>query len=85
MNARCPRWGGGPSLMAREARGSGNVGRNPGVRPVLEPVVARRSVGAMGDRSKSGPGAEGGGEAILVVTLEEAPVLGLGDTVVDVV
>ena len=57
MNARCPRWGGGPSLMAREARGSGTVGHKPGVRPVLEPVVARRSVGAMrgGPRADRGP------------------------------
>ena len=84
MDARCPRCGGGP-VMAMEARGSGTVGRKPGVRPVLEPVVARRSVGAMGERSKSGPGAEGGGQAILVVTLSEAPVLGLRDAVVDVV
>ena len=85
MDARCPRWGGGPLLMAREARGSGTVGRNPGVRPVLEPVVARRSVAAMGERSRSGPGAREGGEAILVVTLAEAPVLGLEDAVVGVV
>ena len=84
MDARCPRWGGGP-VMAREACGSGTVGRKPGMRPVLEPVVARRSVGAMGERSKSGPGAEGGGEAILVVTVAEVPVLGLGDAMVDVV
>ena len=53
--------------MAREARGIGTVGRNPGVRPVLEPVEARRSAGAIGERSRSGPGAEGGCEAILVV------------------
>ena len=46
MYARCPRWGGGPSLTAKKARGSGAVGRKPGVRPVLDPVVARRSVGA---------------------------------------
>ena len=78
MGARCPRWGEGPSLMAREARGSGTVGRKPGVRPVLEPVVARRFVGAMGERSKSGPGAKGRGEAVLVVILgdEVAEMLG---------
>ena len=63
---------------------SGAVGRKPGVRPVLDPVVARRSVGAMGERSKSGPGAEEGDEAILAVTLGEAPVLVLGDAMVDV-
>ena len=70
--------GWGPSLIAREASGSGTVGRKPGVRPVLEPVVARRSVGAMGERSKSGPGTEGRGEAVLVVIFgdEVAEVLG---------
>ena len=75
MDARCPRWGGGQLVMTREARGSGTVGRKPEVRPVLEPVLARRSVGAMGERSKSGPGAEGGGKAIVV---------GLGDGVAEV-
>ena len=55
-------WGGEPA-MAREARGSGTVGRNPGVRPVLEPVEVRRSAGAIIERSKSGPGAEGGGRS----------------------
>ena len=39
-----------------------NGGAQAGVRPVLEPVLTRRSVGAMGERSTSGPGAEGGGE-----------------------
>ena len=70
--------GWGPSLIAREASGSGTVGRKPGVRPVLEPVVARRSVGAMGERSKSVPGTEGRGEAVLVVIFgdEVAEVLG---------
>ena len=78
MDARCPGWGRGPSMMSREARGSGTVGRKPRVRPVLEPVVARRSVGAMGERSKSRPGAKGRGEAVLVVVLEDevAEVLG---------
>ena len=46
--------------MAREARGSGTVERKPGARPVLEPVIARRAVGAMGERSKSGPGPKRG-------------------------
>ena len=71
--------------MAMEARGSGTVGRKPGVHPVLEPMLARRSVGAMGQRSRSGPGAEGGGEAVLVVASAEVLVLVLGDAVVDVV
>ena len=85
MDARCLRWGGGPPLMAKEARGSGTAGRKPGVRPVLEPVMAQRSVGAMGERSRSGPGGEGGGEAVLVMTLgAEVPELGLGDEVGEV-
>ena len=85
MDARCPRWNGGPLVMAREPRGSGTVGRKPGVRPVLDPVLARRSMGAMGERSKSGPGAEGGGEAVLVVTFgAEVLALGLGDEVAEV-
>ena len=82
MDARCPRWGGGP-VMAMEARGSGTVGRKPGVRPVLEPVLARRFVEAIGVKSRSGPEAEGGGEAVLVAALAEVPVFVLGDAVVD--
>ena len=85
MGARYPRWGGGPSVVERKARGSGTVGRNPGVRPVPETVLARRSVGGIGERSKSGPGAEGGGEAVLVVILgAEVLVVGLGDGVAEV-
>ena len=80
-DARCPRWGGGPSLAAREARGSGAVGRKPGVRPVLGPVVARRSVGPMGEKSRSGPEAEGGGESVLVVASVAVPVFFVGDAV----
>ena len=68
MGARCPRWDGGPSLEVGKVRGIGAVGRNPGLRPVLEPVLARRSVGGIGERPKSGPEAEGG-EAVLVVIL----------------
>ena len=69
--------------MAREARGIGTQGRNPGVWPVLEPVEARRSAGSMGERSRSGPGAEGEGEAILAVAYAEVPVVVLGEVVVD--
>ena len=66
-------------------RGNGAVGRNLGVRPVPEPLLARRSMGGIGVRSKSGPGAEGGGEAVLVVILgAEVLVVGLGDGVVEV-
>ena len=79
MDAKCSRWGGGPSLKVGKVRGSGAAGRNPGVRPVPEPVLAQISVGAIGERSKSGPGAEGGGEAVLVVL-----VVGLGNWVAEV-
>ena len=82
MDARYTRWGGGP-VTAREARGSGTVGRNPGVRPVLEPVEARKSAGAMDERFRSGPGAEGRGEAVPVVAWADVPVVVLGDAVVD--
>ena len=85
MDARYPRWGGGPSLEVGKVRGIGAVGRNPGVRPVPEPRLARRSVGGIGERSKSGPGAEGGGEAVLVVILRtEVLVVGLGNGVAEV-
>ena len=85
MGARYPRWGGGPSVVERKARGSGTVGRNPGVRPVAEPVLDRRSVGGIGERSRSGPGAGGGGEAVLVVILgAEVLMLDLGDGVAEV-
>ena len=82
MDAKCPRWGGGP-VMAMEVRGSGAVGRKPGVRPVLAPVEARRSAGAIGERSGSGPGAKGGGGAILVVSWAEVPVGAVGEAEVD--
>ena len=37
----------------------------------------------MGGRSRSGPGAEGGGEAILAVACAEVPMVFLGEVVVD--
>ena len=80
------RWGGGPSLESGKVRGSRAAGRSPGVRPVLEPVLARRSVEVVGERSRSGRGAEGTGEAILVrVSGSEVVVLVLGNAVADVV
>ena len=86
MVAGCPRWGGGPSVVERKVRGSGTVGRNPGVQPVLEPVLARRSVGGSGERFRSGPRVEGGDEAVLVVILgAEVPVPGWGDEVAEMV
>ena len=82
MDVRYARWVGGP-VVARETRGTGAMGRNPEVRPVLEPVEARRSAGFMGRRSRSRPGAEAGGEAILAVAGAEVPVVVLGEVAVD--
>ena len=42
-------------------------------------------MGTIGERSRSEPGAEGGGEVILVVAWTEVPVVDLGEAVVDVV
>ena len=77
MDAKCPRWDRGPSLEMRKVRGNGAAGRSPGVRLVPEPVLARRSVAGIGERSRSGRGAEGGGEAVRVSVL--------GDVVAEVV
>ena len=82
MDVRYARWGGRP-VVARETRGTGAVGRNPRVRPVLEPVQARRSAGSMDRRSRSGPGTEAGGEAILAVAGAEVSVVVLGEVAVD--
>ena len=73
-------------MGVREARGSGVAGRSPGVRPVPEPVLARRSVEGNSERSRSGRGGEGGVEVVLVrVSGAEVLVLVLGDEVADVV
>ena len=40
-------------------------------------------MGPMGEKSRSGPEAEGGGESVLVVALAAVPVLFLGDAMVD--
>ena len=86
LDAVYTRWGRGPSLERGKVRGSGAAGRSPGVRPVLEPVLARRSVEGVGEKSRSGRGAEGVGEADLVrgagSAVEE---LVLGKAVADVV
>ena len=69
MGAKCPRWDGGPSAAVGKARGSGAAGRKPGVRPVPEPVLSRMSVEGIGEKSRGGRGAEGDGEADLVLVL----------------
>ena len=46
--------------MARgKVRCRGAAGRSPGVRPVLEPVLARKSGESGGEKSRSGRGANG--------------------------
>ena len=86
MGAMHTRWGGGPSLESGEVRGSGTAGRSSGVRPVLEPVLARRSVEGVGEKSRSGRGAEGAGEAVFERGAGSAVVvLILGKAVADVV
>ena len=95
MSARCcavrvsqtgvqwSRWGGGPPLAVRAARGTGAVGRSPGVRPVADPVLARRSVEPMGEKSKSGPDFGGGGGPVLVLMWAAVPKVGLVEEAVD--
>ena len=65
IDAKCPRWGGGPVMARGKVRGSGAAGRSPAVRPVLEPVLAPRSSEGVGEKSKSGRGAEWAGEAVV--------------------
>ena len=72
MGAQWSRWGGGPPLAVKAARGTGAVGRSPGVRPVLEPVLARRSGEGVGEKADWGSGAVWAGEAAVVFWGEEA-------------
>ena len=81
--AQCSRWGGGPPLAVRAVRGTGAVGRSPGVRPVVDPVLTRRSVGPMREKSKSGPDVEGGGDPVLVLMWAAVPKVGLVEEAVD--
>ena len=54
--------------MARgKVCGSGAAGRSPGVRSVLEPVLARKSGESVGEKSRSGRGAERAGEAVVPI------------------
>ena len=77
MCAQWSRWGGGPPLAVRAARGTGAVGRSPDVRPVADPALARRSVEPIGEKSKSGPDFGGGGDPVLVLMLAAVPEVGL--------
>ena len=81
--AQWSKWGGGPPLAVRAARGTGAVGRSPGVRPVADPVLARRSVEPMGEKSKSGPDVGGGGDPVLVLMWAAVPEVGLVEGAVD--
>ena len=73
--ARCPRWGGGPSVAVWKARGRKAAGRNPRVRPVPERDLPRMSVEGTGELSMGGREAEGDGEAVLL-SVVEAEVVG---------
>ena len=55
--------------MVEKARGSGAAGRNPGVRPVPEPVLSRMSMSGTGELSRGGRVAEGDEEAVLLFFL----------------
>ena len=73
-------------MGVRKTRVSGAAGRSPGVRPVPESVLTRKSVEGIGERSRNGRGAEEGGEAVLVlVSWAEVLVLVLGDEVADAI
>ena len=82
-DAQCSRWGGGPPLAVRAVRSMGAVGRSLGVRPVIDPVLAPRSVESMGEKSKSGPDVEGGGDPVLVLIWAAVPEVGLVEGAVD--
>ena len=71
MGARCPRGGGGPAMPRGKVRGSGAAGRSPGVRPVLEPVLAPRSGEGVGETSNRGREAVWAGEAVVFFWEEE--------------
>ena len=53
------------------------------MRPVLDPVMALRSVEPIGEKSRSGPEVEGGGNPVLVLAWAAVPVICLGDGAVD--
>ena len=56
--------------------------RSPGVRSVADPVLARRSVEPIGERSKSGPDVGGGGDPVLALMWAAVPEVGLGEEAV---
>ena len=62
--------GGDPWVAAWKARGRGEAGRNPRVRPVPEPELLRMSVEGTGEASRGGREAEEDGVAVLLRVLE---------------
>ena len=64
-------------MAAWKARGSGEAGRNPRVRPVLEPELSRISVDGTGEMSRGGREAEGDGRAATVSVGVGAILLGV--------
>ena len=53
------------------------------MRPVVDPVLARRSVEPMGEKSKSRPDVGGGGDPVLVLMWAAVPEVGLVEEAVD--
>ena len=52
------------------------------MRSVADPVLARRSVEPIGERSKSGPDVGGGGDPVLALMWAAVPEVGLGEEAV---
>ena len=68
--------GGGPRVLALKAlRGRGESGRNPRVRPVLEPEMSRIAVDSTGEVLRGGCAAEGDGGAATVLSEDAEAVL----------
>ena len=64
-------------MAAWKARGSGEAGRNPRVRPVSEPELSRISLDGIGEVSRGGREAEGDGRAATVSVGVGAVLLGV--------
>ena len=74
--ARYRRWGTGPRVPTSKALGGrGELGRNPGVRPVHEPGMSRKAVDATGEVLSGGCVAKGDGGAAMVLSADVEAVL----------
>ena len=63
-------------MVAWKARGSGEAGRNPRVRPVPESELVRIAVESTGEVSRGGREAEGDGRVAMVSVGVEAVLVG---------